>query len=182
MEQTSRQKSSKLLDSFLDLSDDVAERELEQGLMDRLVETLRELGSGYAFVGRQVHFDVGGDDFYLDLLLFHVEQLRYVVIELKTGRFQPEYAGQLGFYVALVDDRLKRQAHDATVGILICAGRNDHTVRHALSGSTAPMAVSTYAYESLPEAERAALPDARRLIDALTGDVLGGETGVRRRA
>jgi predicted nuclease of restriction endonuclease-like (RecB) superfamily len=154
---------------FLDLADDVAERDLEQALTDRIVDTLRELGAGYAFVGRQVHFDVDGDDFYLDLLFFHVEQLRYVVIELKTGRFQPEFSGQLGFYVALVDDRLRREAHGATVGILVCGGRNDQTVRYALSGSTAPMAVSTYTYESLPAAERAALPDATRLLDALGG-------------
>ena len=78
---------------FLGLSGEVAERDLEQALMDRIVDTLRELGPGFAFVGRQVHFDVGGDDFYIDLLFFHVEQLRYIVIELKTGKFQPEHAG-----------------------------------------------------------------------------------------
>ncbi|WP_338145554.1 PDDEXK nuclease domain-containing protein [Cryobacterium lactosi] len=96
---------------FLELTEDAAERDLEQALMDRIVDTLRELGTGFAFVGRQVHFDVGGDDFYLDLLFFHVEQLRYVVIELKTGKFQPEHAGQLGFYISLVDDKLRRAAH-----------------------------------------------------------------------
>lgn len=78
---------------FLGLSGEVAERDLEQRLMDRMVETLRELGPGFAFVGRQVHFDVDGDDFYLDLLFFHVEQLRYVVIELKTGKFKPDHIG-----------------------------------------------------------------------------------------
>ncbi|MCS5717994.1 PDDEXK nuclease domain-containing protein [Herbiconiux sp. CPCC 205763] len=158
---------------FLDLTHVVAERELEQALTDRIVDTLRELGAGYAFVGRQVHFDVGGDDFSLDLLFFHVEQLRYVVVELKTGRFQPEFAGQLGFYVALVDDRLRRPSHAASVGILVCGGRNDQTVRYALSGTTAPMAVSTYTYEALPAAEQAALPDVRQLLDALGG--VGGE-------
>lgn len=113
---------------FLGLSGEVAERDLEQALMDRITDTLREMGPGFAFVGRQVHFDVGGDDFYLDLLFFHVEQLRYFVIELKTGRFQPEYAGKLNFYVALVDDRLRRESHAETVGILICGSKNDHTV------------------------------------------------------
>lgn len=86
---------------FLGLSGEVAERDLEQRLMDRMVETLRELGPGFAFVGRQVHFDVDGDDFYLDLLFFHVEQLRYAVIELKTGKFKPDHIGQLQFYIAL---------------------------------------------------------------------------------
>ncbi|NOJ60898.1 PDDEXK nuclease domain-containing protein [Arthrobacter sp. 260] len=153
---------------FLGLTGDVAERELEQALMDRIVETLRELGPGFAFVGRQVHFDVSGDDFYLDLLFFHVDQLRYVVIELKTGRFQPEYAGKLQFYIALVDDKLRRPAHAPTVGILICGSRNDHTVRYALNQSGSPMAISTYTYETLPPAEQQSLPDAEDLAAALS--------------
>lgn len=152
---------------FLGLGDDVAERQLEKALTDRMVETLRELGQGFAFVGRQVHFDVGGDDFYLDLLFFHVEQLRYVVIELKTGKFEPGFTGQLGFYIAVVDDRLRREAHAPTVGILICGSRNDHTVRYSLGRSDSPMAVATYAYESLPPAEQAALPDTEVLASAL---------------
>jgi predicted nuclease of restriction endonuclease-like (RecB) superfamily len=152
---------------FLDLTRDAAERDLEQALTDRIVETLRELGPGFAFVGRQVHFEVDGDDFYLDLLFFHVSQLRYVVVELKTGKFQPEYAGKLGFYVALVDDVLKQDAHADTVGILICGSRNDRTVRYALGRTESPMAVSTYTYESLPAKEQAALPDVERLTAAL---------------
>lgn len=156
---------------FLNLTDDAAERDLEQALMDRIVDTLRELGSGFAFVGRQVHFDVGGDDFYLDLLFFHVEQLRYVVVELKTGKFQPEYAGKLGFYVALVDDKLKRDVHAPTVGILICGDRNHQTVRYALSRAGSPMAVATYTYDTLPDTEKKALPPADQLLAAFDGSV-----------
>jgi predicted nuclease of restriction endonuclease-like (RecB) superfamily len=152
---------------FLDLTDAVSERELEQALMDRIVDTLRELGAGFAFVGRQVHFDVDGDDFYVDLLFFHTEQLRYVVIELKTGKFEPAFAGQLGFYVAVVDDKMRREFHRPTVGILICGSRNEHTVRYALGQASAPMAVSTYSYESLPAFEQEALPAAERIIAAL---------------
>jgi predicted nuclease of restriction endonuclease-like (RecB) superfamily len=152
---------------FLDLTDAVSERELEQALMDRIVDTLRELGAGFAFVGRQVLFDVDGDDFYVDLLFFHTEQLRYVVIELKTGKFEPSFAGQLGFYVALVDDKIRREFHRPTVGILICGSRNEHTVRYALGQASAPMAVSTYTYETLPAAEQQALPDAEQIIAAL---------------
>ncbi|TFD46783.1 DUF1016 domain-containing protein [Cryobacterium frigoriphilum] len=152
---------------FLELTDQAAERDLEQSLMDRIVETLRELGAGFAFVGRQVHFDVGGDDFYLDLLFFHVVQLRYVVVELKTGKFQPEYAGKLGFYIAVVDDKLRLPAHNPTVGILICGSRNDHTVRYSLGQTDAPMAVSTYTYDTLPAAERNALPNEEKLTAAL---------------
>jgi len=152
---------------FLDLTDAVSERELEQALMDRIVDTLRELGAGFAFVGRQVHFDVDGDDFHVDLLFFHTEQLRHVVIELKTGRFEPAFVGQLGFYVAVVDDRGRREFHRPTVGILICGSRNEHTVRYALGQSEAPMAVSTYTYETLPAHEQRALPTADRIIAAL---------------
>ena len=151
---------------FLDLSDQAAERDLEQALMDRIVDTLRELGNGFAFVGRQVLFDVEGDDFYLDLLFFHVVQLRYIVVELKTGKFQPEYAGKLGFYVALVDDRLKLDTHTPTVGILICGRRNNSTVRYALGRAGSPMAVATYTYDSLPDAEKRALPPAEQLLAA----------------
>lgn len=103
----------------------------------------------------------------MDLLFFHVEQLRYVVVELKTGKFQPEYAGKLQFYIALVDDKLRRPAHSPTVGILICGSRNEHTVRYALNQSNTPMAVSTYTYETLPPAEQQALPDAEEIAAAL---------------
>jgi predicted nuclease of restriction endonuclease-like (RecB) superfamily len=160
---------------FLDLSGEVAERELEDSLLDRITDTLRELGPGFAFVGRQVHFEVGGDDFHIDLLFFHVEQLRYVVIELKTGRFKPDHVGQLQFYVALVDDRLRREAHAPTVGILVCGSRNDHTVRYALNRAGAPMAVSTFTYATLPAEERAALPSEDELTAALSWDA--GDAG-----
>lgn len=135
--------------------------------MDRIVETLRELCPGFVFVGRQVHFDVDGDDFYLDLLFLHVEQLRYDVVELKTGKFQPEYAGKLQFYIALVDDKLRRPAHSPTVGILICGSRNDHTARYALSQSITPMVVATHTYETLPASGQQALPDAKDIVAAL---------------
>lgn len=152
---------------FLGLSGEIAERDLEQALMDRITETLREMGPGFAFVGRQVHFDVGGDDFYIDMLFFDVEQLRYIVIELKTGKFQPEHAGKLNFYIALVDDRLRREAHADTVGILICGSKNEHTVRYSLGRATSPMAVAAYTYDALPVEIRNELPDAERLTAAL---------------
>lgn len=151
---------------FLGLSGQVAERELEQALTDRIVETLQELGPGFAFVGRQIHFEVGDDDYYIDLLFFHVEQLRYFVVELKTGKFQPEYAGKLNSYVALVDDQLRRPGHSATVGILICGSTNEHSVRYALTRSDSPMAVSTYTYEALPAAEKRVLPGEEELSAA----------------
>lgn len=152
---------------FLGLSGEVAERDLENALTSRITETLRELGPGFSFVGRQVHFDVDGDDFYVDLLFFHIEQSRYVVIELKTGKFQPEYAGKLNFYVALVDDLLRRQHHNETIGILICGTKNDRSVRYSLGRSTSPMAVAAYTYDKLPPAEQQALPDEGHIVAAL---------------
>jgi predicted nuclease of restriction endonuclease-like (RecB) superfamily len=152
---------------FLGLSGEVAERHLEQRLTDQIVETLRELGPGFAFVGRQVPLEVDGDDFYLDLLFFHVEQLRYYVIELKTGKFQPEYAGKLNFYVAVVDDQLRRDFHHDTVGILICGSKNDHTVRYCLGRATSPMAVAAYTYDQLPPGDRALVPAEEKITAAL---------------
>ena len=152
----------------LALTERAAERELEQALMDRLQDTLLAFGHGMAFVGRQVRFDIDGDELVLDLLLFNVEQLRYVVIELKIGRFDPAYIGQLGTYVAVVDDRLRRrERHAPTVGILLCKGRNDTLVRYALAGAPAPLAVADYTYDTLPARERGGLPTADELAAAL---------------
>lgn len=155
---------------FLAIGGDASERELEQRLVDRILDTMRELGPGFAFVGRQVHFDIDGDDFFVDLLFFHVEQLRYVVIELKTTKFTPADAGQLGFYVGVVDDRLRiRDKHLPTVGILLVAGKNDTVVRYALASTAQPVAVSRY--ELAKEAQRA-LPDedtiTRAFVDELS--------------
>lgn len=91
----------------------------------------------------------------------------YFVIELKTGKFQPEYAGKLYFYIALVDDRLRRDAHSDTVGILICGSKNDHTVRYSLGRTTSPMPVASYTNDALPVEVRNDLPDAERLTPTL---------------
>ncbi len=156
----------------LALSERAAERDLEQALIDRVQDTLLAFGHGMAFVGRQVRFDIDGDELVLDLLLFSIEQLRYVVVELKIGRFDPGYVGQLGTYVAVVDDRLRRpDRHAPTVGILLCKSRNDTLVRYALAGASAPLAVADYTYDALPSDERAVLPAADELAAALDQDV-----------
>jgi hypothetical protein len=112
---------------------------------------------------------VGGDDYYLDLLFFHIPQVRYVVVELQIGKFEPEFAGKLGFYVAAVDDLRRDPAkHAPTVGILMCADRNDTVVRYALRGTVQPMAVASYTYDALPAAEQAALPTAEQVTAALS--------------
>ena len=152
---------------FLELTGPAAERDLEAALVERLQAFLLELGHGFAFVGREYHFVVDGDDFYIDLLFFNWAQSRFVVVELKIGRFAPEHAGQLGFYVAWVDANLRvADRHAPTIGILLCAGRNDSVVRYSLAGSTAPLAVADYTYDALPPAARASVPTETELTDA----------------
>ena len=154
---------------FLAIDADAGERELEEGMVARIADTLHELGPGFAFVGRQVHFEINGDDFFVDLLFFHIEQLRYVVIELKTTKFDPRDAGQLGFYVAVVDDKLRIPGkHEPTVGILVVADKNDAVVRYALASTTQPVAVSRY---ELAEEAQAALPDEATIVDAVTREL-----------
>lgn len=154
---------------FLAIDADTAERDLETRLVDRIVETLHELGPGFAFVGRQLHFDVDGDDFFVDLLFFHTVQLRYVVIELKTTKFDPRDAGQLGFYVAVVDDKMRIPGkHEATVGILLVAGKNDAVVRYALASTNQPVAVSRY---ELTNDAQAALPDEAAITRAFAAEL-----------
>jgi len=152
---------------FLDLTDPVAERDLETALVNRLQAFLLELGHGFAFVGRQYHFEVDGDDFHIDLLFFNWAQSRFVVLELKIGRFAPEHAGQLSFSVAWVDANLRvPDRHSPTIGILLCAGRNDNVVRYSLAGTTAPLAVADYTYDALPPSARDAVPTATELATA----------------
>ncbi|WP_094275944.1 PDDEXK nuclease domain-containing protein [Rhodococcus sp. OK302] len=157
---------------FLDITERVAERELESALMLRLEQFLLELGHGFAFVGRQYHFEIGDQDFYIDLLFFNWVQARFVVVELKVGRFEPEYVGKLGFYVSWIDDNLRdRKIHAPTVGILLCAGRNDNVVRYSLAGTTAPLAVADYTYETLPSPIRDLVPTDDEIAAAVEATV-----------
>ncbi|WP_432507473.1 PDDEXK nuclease domain-containing protein [Kineococcus arenarius] len=165
----------------LSLTERMSQKALEQALMDRLQQTLTAFGHGMAFVGRQVRFDVGDEVMVLDLLLFHLTQLHFVVVELKIGRFEPGFLGQLGTYVAVVDDTVRDTSlHAPTVGILLCTGRDEAVVRYALASAASPVAVATY--ETLTPEQRAGLPDPAELTAALT-DVLqqgSGEHGQQR--
>jgi len=164
-----------VLFDFLDLGGQLSEREVEQALMDRLTETLLALGHGFAFVGRQVHLDVGDEDFYVDLLFFHVVQLRYVVVELKVGRLTPADVGQLSFYVQVVDGQRRRPEHRATVGLLLCTARSTETARYALRGASSALAVVRYV--GLEPEERAAFPGEAALAEALAAPVtIAGES------
>lgn len=156
---------------FLGLGAEVAERQLEDALVAHLQRFLLELGAGFAFVGRQYRLEVGGEEFFADLLFYHLRLRRYVVIELKSGRFKPEYAGQLNFYVNAIDDLLKTPDDGLTLGILLCASRNERVVRYALHSINTPMAVANFTYRELPDDVRDALP-ADTALDATVRSAL----------
>ncbi len=140
-------------------ADPLRERDLSKALTDNLARFLRELGTGFAFVGAEVPIKSGEREFFLDLLFYHCKLHRYVVFELKLGRFEPEYVGKLNFYVQLVDDHLRDQARDdPTLGMLLVVGRDDVTVEVALRGVTTPLAVTEW--RRLPAKVRQALPSA----------------------
>jgi predicted nuclease of restriction endonuclease-like (RecB) superfamily len=151
-------------------ADPVRERDLSKALTDNLARFLRELGTGFAFVGAEYPIQSGNREFFLDLLFYHCRLHRYVVIELKLGRFEPEYVGKLNFYVQLVDDHLRDQARDdPTVGLLLVVGRDDVTVEVALRGINTPLAVTEW--RALPTKVRQALPTAEALTATMTQTV-----------
>ncbi|MBG0741102.1 DUF1016 family protein [Paeniglutamicibacter antarcticus] len=158
---------------FLGLTEEAQEVAIEEAMTLRMAQTLAEFGPGFAFVGRQYHLDVDGDDFFIDLLLYHVPSDRYVVVELKAGKFKPEHLGQLNFYVTAVNDMLRLPRQGPTVGILVCGSRNERTVRYALDGSAQPLTVTSYTYEALPADERATLPSPSAITAALEHDSAG---------
>jgi predicted nuclease of restriction endonuclease-like (RecB) superfamily len=143
-------------------ADPVRERDLSKALTDNLARFLRELGTGFAFVGAEVPVKCDDREFFIDLLFYHCRLHRYVVFELKLGRFEPEYVGKLNFYVQLVDDHLRDQSRDdPTLGLLLVVGRDDVTVEVALRGISTPLAVTEW--RRLPAKVRQALPTAEDL-------------------
>jgi predicted nuclease of restriction endonuclease-like (RecB) superfamily len=146
---------------FLGTADPHREAEVEQGLVAHIQEFLIELGAGFAFVGRQVHLEVGDDDFYLDLLFYHLKLRRYVIVELKARAFTPGDVGQINLYRSAVDDLLRHPDDQPTIGLLLCKGRNKLVVEYALSGLDQSIAVAdwkTQLTETLPEEFKGSLP------------------------
>jgi predicted nuclease of restriction endonuclease-like (RecB) superfamily len=144
---------------FLSLGADLLERELERGLLDHLRATILELGKGFAFVGSQYHLEVGGQDYYLDLLFYHLRLRCFVVIDLKIEEFKPEFTGKMNFYLSAADDLLRHPDDAPSIGIILCKGRNEVVVEYALRESNRPMGVAAYKLSSsLPDRLRAELP------------------------
>ena len=156
---------------FLGLTDKAQEREVEHALVKHVTEFLLELGAGFAFVGRQVLLDVGGDEFFIDLLFYHLKLRCYVVIELKGGKFKPEHLGQLGFYMTAMDRQVKSEHDNPTIGLLLCKSKNKIVAEYALGDKTQPMGIAEYKLlESLPAELQTSLPSIEQLERELAGD------------
>lgn len=144
---------------FIPFKEDMVERDIENALVKDVTALLLELGTGFAFLGNQYHLNVGGDDFYIDLLFYNLNLRCYVVIELKTGDFKPEYAGQLNFYLSAVDAQLKKDTDNPTIGLLLCKNKNNLVAEYSLKDMSKPMGISEYKISSvLPEELSQQLP------------------------
>ena len=156
---------------FLGLTDKAQEREIEHALVKHVTEFLLELGAGFAFVGRQVLLDVGGDEFFIDLLFYHLKLRCYVVIELKAGKFKPEHLGQLGFYLTAVDAQIKHPQDGPTIGLLLCRSQNKVVAEYALRNNAQPLGVAEYQLlESLPAELQTSLPSIEQIERELASD------------
>jgi len=155
---------------FLMLRERHDEQELENALVEQVTRFLLELGVGFSYLGKQYRLEVGGDEFFMDLLFYHVRLHCYVVIELKTVKFKPEFAGKLNFYVSAVDGILKSEQDSPTIGLLICKSKNDTVVEYALRGLNKPIGVSEYEItQYLPSELKSSLPSIEEIEAELGG-------------
>lgn len=149
---------------FLSLGQEVQERDLERALVNHIRDFLLELGVGFAFVGSQYHLEIDGDDFYIDLLFYHLRLRCYVVIDLKMKEFQPEYSGKMNFYISAVDDLLRHPDDQPTIGIILCRGKKKTIAEYALRDLNKPIGISTYKLkDSLPQTLQDNLPTLEQL-------------------
>ncbi|MBI3466857.1 MAG: DUF1016 family protein, partial [Planctomycetes bacterium] len=154
---------------FLTLEEPFHERELETNLLRELERFLLELGQGFAFVGRQLHIEVGDTDFYIDLLFYHLKLRSFVVIDLKKGAFKPEYAGKMNFYLSVVDDQFRHRSDQPSIGLILCQDRNHIIAEYALRDVTKPIGISEYELtRALPPRLRSALPTVEEIEAELT--------------
>ena len=157
-------------------TDKMAERDIERQLVSHITKYLLEMGSGFAFVAQQKHFEVGDSDFYADLILYNIQLHAYVVIELKATPFKPEYMGQLNFYINVVDDRLRGEHDNKTIGLLLCNGSDKVVAQYSLSGYDQPIGVSDYQLtKAIPDSLKSALPTVEEVEEELSKIVKKGE-------
>lgn len=154
---------------FLGVSEEAKERDIETAMTQHVTRLLMELGEGFAFVGRQVPVEVDGQDFYIDLLFYNYRLHRFLVVELKAGEFKPEHAGQLNFYITLVDERIKSDEDKSTLGLLLCKKQHRVVAEYALRGMTQPIGVAEYRLE-LPAEIASCLPTVEQIEAGLADD------------
>jgi len=155
---------------FLMLKERHDEKELENALIEHITRFMLELGAGFSYLGRQYKLEVDGDQFFIDLLFYHVRLHCYVAVELKTVKFKPEFAGKLNFYISAVDEILKAAADSPTIGILICKSKKDTVVEYALRNIDKPIGVSEYTItQNLPEELKSSLPSIEEIEAELGG-------------
>lgn len=156
---------------FLGIGEEAGERAIEDALVQHISRFLIELGAGFAYVGRQVPLEVGGEDFYIDLLFYHLKLRCFVVIELKAGAFKPEHLGQLGFYLSAIDRDMKSPHDNPTIGLLLCKTKNKVVAEYALGDKTQPMGIAEYRLEeSLPAELQTSLPSIEAIEQALADE------------
>jgi predicted nuclease of restriction endonuclease-like (RecB) superfamily len=149
---------------FLGLGKEADERAIETALVQHITDFLIELGAGFAFVGRQVPLEVGGEEFFIDLLFYHLKLRCYLVIEMKAGAFKPEHAGKLGFYLSAVDSQVKHPDDQPTIGLLLCRDKNNVVAEYALRDSNKPIGISEYQLvQSLPKILQTNLPSIEQI-------------------
>ena len=145
------------------------ERDIEEQLVKHVTRYLLEMGNGFAFVARQKHFQIGNSDFYADLILYSIPLHAYIVVELKATPFKPEYAGQLNFYINVVDDKLRGENDNKTIGLLLCKGKDEVVAQYALTGYDQPIGISDYQLsKAIPENLKSALPSIEEVEEELT--------------
>ena len=143
---------------FLSLGKEAVERDLERALIAHMRDFLLELGVGFSFVGSQYPLEVGGQEFRIDLLFYHLKLRCFIVIDLKMGKFEPAFSGQINFYVNVVDDLLRHPDDQPTIGMVLCKSKENTVVEYALRGVNTPIGVSTHSIEELPEPLQQSLP------------------------
>ncbi len=149
---------------FLTMREEYNERELEEALTENITKFLLELGSGFAFVGRQVRLEVSDKEFFIDLLFYHLRLRSYVVIELKVTEFKPEYLGQLGFYVTAVNKQMKSDVDNPTIGLIICKTKDKVVAEYALEGTNQPLGISQYDLAKvMPDELKGTLPSIEEI-------------------
>lgn len=157
---------------FLALTENFREKDIEQQLIRHITKFLLELGKGFAFIGQQYHLEVAGNDYYIDLLFYHVHLKCYVVIELKNSKFVPEFAGKLNFYLSAVDSMIKQDNDQPTIGMLLCREKNNLEVEFSLRGLTNPLGVSEFELtQILPETLISSLPTIEEIEQELKTEI-----------